>query len=203
MMWQVYFENRLINFRLLPDGEFPNDGHLVCYRQEITIDWVLGLVQQTPENSIITLYANDLFSLRQKFELLFIKKVVAGGLVQNAVGEYLFIHKNGHWDLPKGHLEPNETLIEAAKREVKEETGIGDLEIANPLSTTNHFFQEKGGEWILKETYWFLMKTTSCHQPIIDRLEGISGAKWVGKNDLDNVLENAYASIRQVVSSIV
>jgi len=43
---------------------------------------------------------------------------------------YLLLHyEAGHWDLPKGHIEANETEIETAKREVKEETGIQDIEI--------------------------------------------------------------------------
>lgn len=32
-----------------------------------------------------------------------------------------------HWDFPKGNVEPGETLMQAALREVREETGIGDL----------------------------------------------------------------------------
>ncbi|MEA3344283.1 MAG: NUDIX domain-containing protein [Patescibacteria group bacterium] len=43
---------------------------------------------------------------------------------------YLLLHyEAGHWDLPKGHIEENETEIETAKREVEEETGIKDIEI--------------------------------------------------------------------------
>lgn len=32
--------------------------------------------------------------------------------------------KGGHWSFPKGHVEGNETEVETAKREVKEETGL-------------------------------------------------------------------------------
>lgn len=35
----------------------------------------------------------------------------------------------GTWGLPGGHLEPGENLIEAAKREVLEETGINVIEL--------------------------------------------------------------------------
>lgn len=31
---------------------------------------------------------------------------------------------SGHWSFPKGHVEPNETEIETAKREILEETGL-------------------------------------------------------------------------------
>ena len=37
--------------------------------------------------------------------------------------------KAHHWDLVKGYIEENETEIETVKREVKEETGLQDIEI--------------------------------------------------------------------------
>ncbi|MEI7526764.1 MAG: NUDIX domain-containing protein, partial [Mariniphaga sp.] len=60
----------------------------------------------------------------------------AGGLVKNEKGEFLFIHRLGFWDLPKGKIdkkdlrEPlssigdNPSARNAAIREVKEETGL-------------------------------------------------------------------------------
>jgi 8-oxo-dGTP pyrophosphatase MutT (NUDIX family) len=44
----------------------------------------------------------------------------------------LLLKANGKWDLPKGHVEPGEKFIDAAKRECWEETGLRhghDLEI--------------------------------------------------------------------------
>ncbi|RME79591.1 MAG: NUDIX domain-containing protein [Methanobacteriota archaeon] len=39
--------------------------------------------------------------------------------------EYLLLHYvEGHWDFPKGHIEGGESELEAAKRELKEETGL-------------------------------------------------------------------------------
>ena len=61
----------------------------------------------------------------------------AGGLVMASAGtltgastgsqkeaRYLFIQRNGLWDLPKGHQEPGEDIRATALREVSEETGI-------------------------------------------------------------------------------
>lgn len=55
-----------------------------------------------------------------------------GVLLFNEKKEFLILHKfpQGR-DLPKGHLEKGETLIEAAKRELREETGISDDFIIN------------------------------------------------------------------------
>jgi 8-oxo-dGTP pyrophosphatase MutT (NUDIX family) len=43
------------------------------------------------------------------------------------------------WSLPKGHLEADETIEEAAVREVEEETGIRGKIIA-PLGTVDYWF---------------------------------------------------------------
>ncbi len=45
--------------------------------------------------------------------------------------EYLLLRydETGHWDFPKGHIEKGEDEIGTIKREVREETGIEDVEI--------------------------------------------------------------------------
>ena len=40
----------------------------------------------------------------------------AGGVVVNDCGEWLMIHRNGRWDLPKGHLECGERIEACAAR---------------------------------------------------------------------------------------
>ena len=42
----------------------------------------------------------------------------------------LLLRAYRNWDLPKGGLEADETPFEAAVREVREETGLGDLDFA-------------------------------------------------------------------------
>jgi 8-oxo-dGTP pyrophosphatase MutT (NUDIX family) len=40
---------------------------------------------------------------------------------------FLLLRAYRHWDFPKGMVEPDEAPIDAARREVTEETGIDDL----------------------------------------------------------------------------
>jgi len=40
----------------------------------------------------------------------------------------LLLRAYKNWDFPKGLVEPGESELDAAKREVEEETGLGDLE---------------------------------------------------------------------------
>ena len=60
----------------------------------------------------------------------------AGGVVLNVRGEVLVVNQNGNsWSLPKGHLEPGEDELAAARREILEESGVGELELVKKLGT--------------------------------------------------------------------
>ena len=125
----------------------------------------------------------------------------AGGLVKNKKGEYLFIFRNGKWDLPKGKIEKREGIKEAAIREVEEECGIGKLKIVKELESTYHIYhiEEKA---ILKRTYWFEMLCEDDSKLIPQMEEGITEVKWLSKNDLQQVLDNTYESIKEVMKNI-
>jgi 8-oxo-dGTP pyrophosphatase MutT (NUDIX family) len=43
--------------------------------------------------------------------------------------EYLLLDYGRHWDYPKGHIEPGESDLDAARRELHEETGLNGVEI--------------------------------------------------------------------------
>jgi putative (di)nucleoside polyphosphate hydrolase len=49
-----------------------------------------------------------------------------GTLIINSHGKILLCHVTGtnHWDIPKGMKEPEESAIDAARRELQEETGL-------------------------------------------------------------------------------
>ncbi|MEI7425271.1 MAG: NUDIX domain-containing protein [Candidatus Staskawiczbacteria bacterium] len=67
-------------------------------------------------------------------------------LVKKGNPDYFLILKqvDGYWSFPKGHVEENETIQMTAFRELKEETGIQDLELLNfpPIIEEYNFKQE-------------------------------------------------------------
>ena len=64
--------------------------------------------------------------------------------------------QQGHWGFPKGHLERGEDMLAAARREVREEVGIEEVEIIPNLSHTETYFIEKDGEQVTKNVTYFL-----------------------------------------------
>ena len=63
--------------------------------------------------------------------------------------EYLLVqHGGGHWGFPKGHPEPGESDEQAARRELAEETGLGDVQLLNaaPLEERYTFTRHAGEE---------------------------------------------------------
>jgi ADP-ribose pyrophosphatase YjhB (NUDIX family) len=60
----------------------------------------------------------------------------AGGVVINDEGKVLVVSQHGtSWSLPKGHIDPGEDALAAARREIYEESGIRDLELIRELGT--------------------------------------------------------------------
>jgi 8-oxo-dGTP pyrophosphatase MutT (NUDIX family) len=129
----------------------------------------------------------------------------AGGIVTAPDGEMLLILRNGRWDLPKGKVEPGETLLQAALREVEEETGIKvkigmrETEKVFPVKTY-HVFNLYGG-WHLKQTSWFPM--TAEKQPLTPQQEeGITDVVWVSPQEWHRRLSSSYGTLRTLEKQV-
>ena len=125
----------------------------------------------------------------------------AGGLVKNGKGDYLFIHRLGKWDLPKGKVDEGEKMREAAVREVEEECGIEVDYLGKKISTTYHIYTMKG-KIVLKQTKWYDMGVNKVPKLIPQVEEDITEAVWLGKKDLDKVRENTYPLILDILHTI-
>ena len=134
-----------------------------------------------------------------KRSLTFIK--AAGGLVRNEENKYLFIFRNGKWDLPKGKIDPGEKTKKAAVREVQEECGIKVDHLDEKLCKTYHVY-EMGRRTVLKKTTWYRMRANDQPHLIPQREEGITEARWLSPGDFSMVKQNTYPMIRDVIGRI-
>ena len=131
-----------------------------------------------------------------KKKLLCIK--ASGGLVHTDEDNLLLIFRKGKWDLPKGKLDDKEDFETCAICEIKEETGLENVQLEKPLTITYHTYHE-GGKHIIKESHWFLMKSEKQKVLIPQVKEDIEKCEWVEINKLAPYLENSHASIVDVV----
>jgi 8-oxo-dGTP pyrophosphatase MutT (NUDIX family) len=95
-----------------------------------------------------------------------VEEISAGGViidVHEGVARVAVIARRNRagrveWCLPKGHLESDETLEQAAVREVAEETGIVGRVLA-PLGTIDYWFSASGNR-VHKLVHHYLLEAT-------------------------------------------
>jgi len=141
---------------------------------------------------------SPLEELRKAFWKKFILIKAGGGLVKNEKGEVLFMFRRGKWDLPKGKQDDGETMESCALREVREETGLKDINLEKPLLVTWHTYDDSG-KHILKETHWFTMRAGGEQALLPQQEEQITELKWVAKKDFPAMLSNTFPSIVDVI----
>ena len=172
----------------------------VQYNYNELFNWA-DFLKNIPQKGTLKLWvkSDDIESSWRSFKTEFKSILAAGGLVKKD-HHYLFIYRNGKWDLPKGKLENNEDYAECALREVEEECGIKDLVIEHKLIQTYHTYS-MNGKMVLKETHWYLMNSSYSGVFFPQTEEGIEKVEWRSKNDNPELMKNSFSSIKKVIDS--
>ena len=121
---------------------------------------------------------------------------------------YLLLHyESGHWDFPKGHIEPGEDAQQTATRELKEETGISALNFVDGYKQTLRYFFRHKGIGIFKIVIYYLAET---NQSEVSLSHEHIGFEWLSydlamsrltfKNSQD-LLAQAYAHLHTIPSA--
>lgn len=106
-----------------------------------------------------------------------VKEVSAGAIVYiNSNGGRLFLlvqNKNGnHFSFPKGHVEKQESIMDTAKREVLEETGIVFDIVSDKMEVVTYLMPNG----IYKDVYYFLGEAQN--QKITRQQSEVMHAGW-------------------------
>ena len=111
-------------------------------------------------------------------------------LIYEKIGQY--------WGFPKGHIENNETEIETAKREVKEEVGL-DVEIDKEKRYELNYITDKG---IDKTTVLYIAKPKS--EKVVMQESEVEEVQWCDYETALNMLsfDNLKNIFRNVIKEI-
>ncbi len=198
-MYKVFFNDRTI---FLTD-EFGKNfqvkyGLFYKYRSVEDLKELISFYGKLRRIDSLYIFHHDIDVLRESFRNCFKNIDAAGGLVRNKDGKYLFIFRRGKWDLPKGKVNKNESFQKAAIREVQEECGLKKIEITIPLLNTYHTYILEGN-LVLKKTYWFEMRNKGDDSLIPQTEEDITGIKWFGREETQEIIDNTYKSVIDVM----
>lgn len=134
-----------------------------------------------------------------------IKELSIGAVLFNSKDKnpfFLLLHYNsGHWDFPKGNKEKNETEKETIAREIKEETGIVDIDLDFDFRNVVFYYYKRKNFLVSKEVIYFLAKTSNWD--VVLSKEHI-GYIWESYSLASNIItyENSRNILRQAFNFI-
>jgi ADP-ribose pyrophosphatase YjhB (NUDIX family) len=192
-MYKVFIDNKAVIFKINP-----NFKHNYLSKKEIwkNINWLLG----SNMDGIIVEIKNDNKFWKVFKDYKYIE--AAGGLVEKD-DNFLFIKRNGKWDIPKGKIEKNESVKKATVREIEEECGLIKPKIKQHLINTWHTY-EMNGKLYLKKTYWYWLNEGKKQSKLTPQgEEGITKVKYLPISKFKKVKKNTYQSIIDVIDALM
>ena len=196
-MYKVFIQNIPVYFVKRPSGKVKDS---IVFQGEFDfLDLHSNMSDLYPNG--LELISEDLKKTWNTFKSNFKTIKAGGGLVHNEKGELLFIFRLNKWDLPKGKLDPGETIQQCALREVEEECNLKNIELHHRICKTYHTYTTSKN-YMLKKSYWYLMSVEGSQKLIPQRKENITAVKWFSPRNLHKPLSNTYGAIREVLNQM-
>ena len=155
-------------------------------------------------------YSNAILPLRLGVGIVLINhenKIFVGKRIDNQEGNY--------WQMPQGGVDENENLLQAAKRELEEETGVKTTKLIKELDNWLTYDLPKNllgkiwkGKYRGQKQKWFIMKFTGKNEEIninTKHPEFIDW-NWIEHQDLPKVAVafkiNIYEKLKEELASL-
>lgn len=137
--------------------------------------------------------------------------IIVGGVIEKK-GKFLLVQEaqekcRGKWNIPAGHLDKNENIFDAAKREILEETGCrvdlnGVLQIGNRVSENDIWISVIFSTKLLEENISFDKKEILdvkwfSYEEILTMKEELRSYEWI-LNSINALRENKVTNINIV-----
>lgn len=137
--------------------------------------------------------------------------IIVGDIIEKE-GKYLLVQEAqekyfGKWNIPAGHLDPNETIFEGAKREIYEETGCkveltGVLQIANKVLSNDTWISVIFATKLIEENIHYdkseiLDVKWFSYEEILAMKENLRASKWL-IDAIEALRENKVFDINRV-----
>lgn len=191
-----------VNEKKLTISKYPADIEKnLRFEGFATLEIAIDLLENTscPQMNV---YGEEIEEIWEDFTHMFRVVEAAGGIVSSKEGKILFIHRLGKWDLPKGKIEKDESLEQAALREVEEETALQELILEEFVNSTFHVYKERNGDRVLKTTYWFKMSYVGEKAPVPQTEEGITEVSWKNQDEiLQEVFPKTFQNIKLILQT--
>jgi 8-oxo-dGTP pyrophosphatase MutT (NUDIX family) len=97
-----------------------------------------------------------------------VAEIAAGAVVlDSALREVFLLHlkSEDRWCFPKGHVERGESLEQAARREVLEETGFRHVQLRQVISEVSYRFYRRSDDSNVFKTSIYFLATTNERDP--------------------------------------
>ena len=108
-----------------------------------------------------------------------IMETSCGVVLVNYGAVLLLQYPQGHWDLPKGHVEENDNDRTATMlRELAEETGIADVSVLDGFEERTEYTFRHKGKRKNKEVYWYVAETDTMEVELSHEHRGYLWLDW-------------------------